>query len=254
VAALVLFGCAEPGGPTAADFSAVAIVDLATAGRDGAASDLAIGDGPIVPCTLGTPDHCGTCATVCPPGADDVGTKRTCSLPTAFGTCDISCKGEYYDVNGDLADGCEALDEPLQDTTLTAVVVSLPTSQNIVAKVYGDNRTHDTAPTMRPTGREDWYKVNVTGTGDAASGPTACLGITNFPGDNMFEVCLSTKGAASFLQPNCKTATGMMNDMASTSQCVSFANSASEAGTYYVRVRKLSGSWTALSYALFLKH
>jgi hypothetical protein len=223
--------------------------DLAHAG------DLSQGDGSST-CTLGTPDHCGTCGTVCPPGMDSAGTQRTCSNML----CDFICKGEYYDVDGKTANGCEAQDLPLQDSSITAVNVNLPNAfntdlgvtgnpANIVSQVYGDSRTHDAAPTSRLTGREDWYKLMVTGGGSGSNGVTACLGITNFPSDDIFEVCLSESGSATFTNTDCKQAMGMM-----PSVCVAKAMAADESGTYYARVRKISGTWTSNQYALFLEH
>ncbi len=189
---------------------------------------------------------------------DTDGTERTCSLPTAFGVCDFQCKGEFYDVDGKTTNGCEAEDLPIQDTTLTAVAVALPNAfntdlgvtgnpSNIVSQVYGDNRVHTAAPTARPNGREDWYQLTVTGGGSANNGVTACLGITNFPADNMFEVCLSA--SAIFQNADCLPVMG-----AAPSVCKALAQAADESGTYYARVRRLSGTWSALQYALFLEH
>jgi hypothetical protein len=257
--ALCLAACAAPEGRSAQDLSSTTSGgggDLSSAQTDLAThTDLARGDGPSS-CTLGTPDHCGTCGTVCPPGMDSTGTQRTCSNSV----CDFICKGEYYDVDGQAANGCEAQDLPLQDSSITAVAVNLPNAfntdlgvtgnpANIVSQVYGDSRTHDVAPTSRLTGREDWYKLTVTGGGSGSNGVTACLGITNFPSDDIFEVCLSESGSATFINTDCKQVMGMMS-----SQCVAKAMAADESGTYYARVRKISGSWTTNQYALFLEH
>ena len=223
--------------------------------------DLAGSDG-TGSCTLGDPDHCGTCTTVCPPGMDTAGTERTCSAATAFGTCDIVCKGEYYDVDGQVSNGCEAQDLPIQDSAITAVGLTLPDGAlgtagtdntnpiNLVGQVYGDSRTHDAAPATRPNGREDWYKLTVSGAGDTGQALTSCLGITNFPTDNTFEVCLSLNGSASFLTTGCKQVMG-----GASSVCVGPSANADDTGTYYVRVRRLSGtSWTTNGYALYIAH
>jgi hypothetical protein len=121
------------------------------------------------PCALGTPDHCGTCGTRCPPGADNAGTQRSCSLATAFGICDYVCLGEYYDVDGKASNGCEAYDGPPQDSALTAVEIMLPDAYtpnqdlgtmtnpaNFGAHTYGDARVHAASPTTRPNGRDHW--------------------------------------------------------------------------------------------------
>jgi hypothetical protein len=262
--ALLLVSCASPNAPAdPPDLAMLLLADLAGSGRDGmqqAMPDLSTGDGPVGPCTLGDADHCGTCSTVCPPGMDTAGTKRTCSMPTAFGTCGYICRGEFYELDGMSSNGCEAEDLPIQDTTTTAVTVNLPNGHmvtgnpsNLTSQIYGDDLEHETSPVMRTNGREDWFKLMITGQGATDRGPTACLGITSFPADNVFEVCLSAKGAASFLPAGCKT----MVKPASTSaeRCVQQPDGgAGETGTYYARVRRVSGTWSANDYALFLEH
>ena len=208
---------------------------------------------------LGGPDHCGSCGTVCPPGHDDKGTQRTCSTMGLDATCDIACKGEYYDVNGSVDDGCEAIDPIIQDSAMNALAVTLPdvmqdpmeksNPMNILGKLYGDIRLHDAPPTMRPLGREDWYAVTAIGAGTLNVTMNACLGITSFPQDNMFEVCLSDIGQTTFNANSCKIAVGMGNSV-----CV-FPPAKTDAGSpYYVRVRKLSGTNTSAGYALYLQH
>jgi hypothetical protein len=248
-----LAACASPNSTVEADLAGnndmamQVIPDLARAA-----------DGPNL-CNLGDPDHCGTCTTVCPPGQDDGGTLRTCSAATAFGKCDYQCRGEYYDIDGKIANGCEAQDLPIQDSPATAVVKNLADGAlipspspdgtnpiNFTGQVFGDVKDHETPPTQRPNGREDWYKVMATGNGDGAKNIEACLGITNFPTDNMFEICLST--SATFTSINCKTVTG-----GGASMCV--APAIDGTATYYVRVRRLSGAtYTSNQYALYIDH
>ncbi len=209
-------------------------------------------------CTLGTADHCGTCTTVCPPGRDDGGTLRSCTLPTAFGVCAIVCRGLFYDVNGQIIDGCEAEDTPLQDSVANALAITLPdivndpmmltNPRNVVASLYSDGRNHETAPTQRPTGTDDYYLITAVGAGDTTKSMTACLGITNFPTDNNFEVCLSNKGVSTFAAGGCTNVPG-----GGASKCV-VSPTPSDTGTYYVRVKKLAGAHTANKYALFLQH
>jgi hypothetical protein len=260
-----MVSCASPIAQTEADLSVVIVPDLSA--RDGMQQqtlpDLTMGDGPVGPCTLGDPDHCGTCSTVCPPGMDTAGTQRTCSGATAFATCSYLCKGEFYELDGMSSNGCEAEDLPIQDTTTTAVVVNLPNAynadlgvtgnpSNVTSQIYGDDLQHEMAPTMRTNGREDWFKLMVTGGGSSNRGVTACLGITSFPADDVFEVCLSAKGAVSFLPAGCKSAVTAASS--STDRCVQQAMAADETGVYYARVRRVSGTWTANEYALFLEH
>jgi hypothetical protein len=209
-------------------------------------------------CTLGTPDRCGTCTTVCPPGKDDGGTLRSCSAATAFGMCGIACRGEWYDVNGMIIDGCELEDAPLQDSFASAQAITLAdvvndpqmltNPRNLAAALYSDSRTHEQAPIQRPTGRDDYYNITAVGVGDNTKSMTACLGITNFPTDNHFEVCLSNKGVQSFGATGCTICDG-----GGVSKCVT-SPTPSDTGTYYVRIKKMSGSHSSNKYALFLQH
>lgn len=248
--ALVLAGCAavDPGDPSAFDFAVVDLVggpsDLTTP------SDLA--------CGLGTPDHCGSCATSCP-GVDDATTTRTCSAPTALGACSILCKAESYDVDGNAQNGCE-LDDPAHATAATAVAVTLPnvavssgTCNNgnngcTVSRAIGsDLRKHDVAPVDRPDGREDWFVINVVGAGGPST-TKACLSIGNatWPTDNQYEVCISANGT---MTPTiCATAIAR-----GASMCVQPSGNP-DAGTYYIKVRKKQGTPTSLGYALYLEH
>src|SRR5262245_21867706 len=102
-------------------------------------------------CTLGTPDHCGKCTTSCP-GANDARTQPTGANATPSGTCDITCKGEFYDLDGNAANGCEAEDPKVQDTEATALPVALPDANptTIQGLMYGDTREHDVPPVSRP--------------------------------------------------------------------------------------------------------
>jgi hypothetical protein len=249
---LLLVGCASPGATGSPDLSqardlAMTVLADLSSSTDGAGS-----------CTLGDPDHCGTCNTVCPPGMDDNATKRTCS----GATCGYICRGEFYDVDGKAANGCEAQDLPIQNTASTAVTVLLPdmplqaspgpnlNPTNAVSQIYGDMAEHEDVPTSRPDGREDWFKVVVTGAGASDRGVDACLGITSFPADNTFEVCLSANGLSSFLPAGCKQAVGM-----GASVCVQQPMAADESGIYFARVRRVSGAtYSANKYALYLDH
>jgi len=216
---------------------------------------------PDASCTLGDPDHCGSCTTVCPPGTDSQGTQRTCSDATASATCDITCTGEFYDLDGKTSTGCEAQDLPVQDTTTTAVVVTLGdafssdlgvTSNPVTveSQIYGDSRAHDSAPTSRPNGRPDWYKLLVMGNGDGKHTVGACLDIHGFPSDDIFELCISDKGTSTFSATyGCQTL-----NPTTAYNCVQLPVDSSEAGTYYVRVQRISGTWTAMHYSLWMAH
>jgi hypothetical protein len=212
-------------------------------------------DAEEMTCMPGTPDHCTMCGAACP-GVDNAGTLRTCTNST----CSFSCKGEYYDLNGDMMDGCEAEDLPIQDSSLLAVSIVLPDVNNggtgampcndatnpctKTARIYSDTRKHENAPTNRPLGREDWFKVTANGAG-SPNNVGACLGITNFPTDNQYEICISNSGSSN--PTTCMTAQG-----GGTSACVS--PPATSTGVFYLKVRKIAGMNTSNDYALYLVH
>lgn len=214
---------------------------------------------PDLSCPLGTPDHCGDCATVCAPGMDNAGTARSCSGPGPDGKCDFVCKGEYYDINGKEADGCEAADVPVQDTAQNAVALVLPDTVdpnfksnplNFLGRVYSDRRGHAEAPLARENGREDWFAIDAVGKGDPNSTMEACLSIVSLPADNRFEVCISDVARTTFDPGSCATAAGMAN----MSACVKPPAKSDAGNPYYVRVRKTMGTPSINGYALFLKH
>ena len=168
-------------------------------------------------------------------------------------------KGEYYDENGATDDGCEALDLPVQDDSTSAVAITLPdvaqdpmaksNPDNVLGYIYGDNRVHDMAPSMRPLGRDDWYAVTAIGMGTPNVTMKACLGIADFPQDNVFQVCISDIGQTNFDPNSCKAAIG-----GGPSVCVQPPTLTDAGGPYYVRVHKMSGTNTRFGYALFLQH
>jgi hypothetical protein len=225
-------------------------------GKDGAPkSDSGGGGDGSSACTLGTTTDCGSCGTAC--GTSDKASLYACSDATAAGTCTLTCRAEYYDLDGKIDDGCEAEDAVVQDSATNAVGITLPDANdstfktnplNVLGYVYGDGRPHEDAPTSRPLGREDWYKVTAVGAGVPSTGMGACLGISDFPTDDTFEVCITDLGGSTFPSANCKAVKG-----GAQSSCVA-PSGGSDAGDYYVRVRKTDGSNTPNGYALFLQH
>ncbi len=203
-----------------------------------------------VACSLGTVDHCGTCATVCP-GFEDAGTFRTCSDSTSAATCGITCTGEFYDLDALSQNGCEAEDPIVHDSaddpvaqTATVAGITVPAPYWFM---YGDDRPHAVAPVARKLGREDWYAVNHP---DGAL--KVCLSIIDFPPDDQFEACVSNAGNKNIPTTGgnpCTTALGGVT----SSNCVTPLDKGNQAGVYYVRVRKKSGSNTPNGYALFLQ-
>ncbi|MEO8876210.1 MAG: hypothetical protein ABI461_11530 [Polyangiaceae bacterium] len=242
-AALAYGACATsttPGSPSGVDEDAgdIPVYDAGgqPTGNDG---------GTSTACTLGTADHCGTCATACP-SIDNAGTKRVCSDGTSTATCDIVCLGELYDMNGTTDDGCEAEDPVVHDSAEAGVAEVATTAGFTVGApdwfVYGDTRKHDVAPVDRPLGREDWYTLS-----NPHGRLKVCLTIANFPADNQFEVCVTNLGNKNIEVSQCKTIT----PTSGSNDCVQPA--ASTNGTYWARVRKLAGSNSLNGYALFVQ-
>lgn len=200
-------------------------------------------------CTLGTADHCGSCETVCP-GDVDGGTTRVCSDTSTTATCDIVCSGEFYDVNGDINDGCEGEDPIVHDSPDAAVPESATTAGITVGApdwyAYGDARQHDVAPTARPNGRVDWYAV----TNPDAASVKACLTISNFPTDDQFQVCITNNNIKNIDPAACKTIT---SSTSGANACVTPSQTVVKNGTYYVQVQKMSGTNTLNGYALFVQ-
>ena len=76
-------------------------------------TDDAIAPDTAPPCTVGTPDNCKQCGDKCPGPVGTQHTQRVCLSPD----CSIQCLGEHYDVNGQVVDGCEAMDDlPIHDS------------------------------------------------------------------------------------------------------------------------------------------
>jgi hypothetical protein len=206
-------------------------------------------------CVLGTPADCSACGSACPVVGSPAGNAATCS----FSVCGTECSGDYYDMDGDLTNGCEAQDLPRQDTAALAVPITLPNTTGgnaacngttnpctVTGQIFSDTSVHDTAPAMRIDGLPDWYVVTATGAG--AAGPmTACLNIGNYPANCNYMVCISAAGSMSPL--TCGQATGS----GGASACV-IPPGNPDAGTFYISVQKLAGTPTQLGYALYLAH
>jgi hypothetical protein len=199
-------------------------------------------------CTLGTSDDCGACGKRCA-GTNTAQTAITCSDATAAGVCGVTCKGDSYDVDGDPANGCEALDGPDQSSAERAVPVELPTAAHVDIndQILVDERPHAAAPATREEGLPDWWKVTATGGGNPDKKMHACLFIGTLPADSVYQVCISQKGSN---DPTvCRDITP--TTPAGVTRCV-FAND--DAGTFYVRVARKAGTPTVNKFALYLEH
>jgi len=113
-------------------------------------------------CAIGTPDHCSKCGHKCP-GKDDAATRRRCDK----GTCSIACKGDYYDVNGSVSDGCEYKD-PFPDINSQNSAKNLGSANDChtvgigtIASLPSDERYHDKPPHGRKLSEPKWFKLNI---------------------------------------------------------------------------------------------
>jgi len=193
-------------------------------------------------CALGTPNNCGKCGNKCP-GPDDKATRRVC---LAGGKCGINCKGDYYDVNGKVSDGCEILDTFAGfnsqgnakhlanmddcDSVAMSTVLSLPS----------DNRTHDKAPAKRELSAPKWFKVFVTDRLGCAMDFTITLDVYSLPMGANYEIkplFVCKKGGT--VQLAAKTGPGASVITATPSPACS---SSDDSGTMYVKVSKKGGT------------
>jgi hypothetical protein len=82
-------------------------------GADGPLADARLGDAGCASIT--TPENCGSCGHACP-GLGQPAAEVGC----ASSACTFACKGEFYDVNNNAADGCEVADSPMGNHTPNA--------------------------------------------------------------------------------------------------------------------------------------
>jgi hypothetical protein len=168
----------------------------------------------------------------------------------------LTCPDDAYDLDANEANGCEAHDAR-SDTPGTAVEVELAQGTASVTQegqVYSDSRPHAAAPESRTNGLPDWYKL--VAKGDGGKTLSACLSITNFPADNLYEICIGKENQADFetQAPTCKMVSPT-TDPKGNDRCVSPSGSAPpEQGTYYIRISKQSGANTPNKYGLYVQH
>ncbi|MCB9557045.1 MAG: hypothetical protein H6707_13135 [Deltaproteobacteria bacterium] len=210
---------------------------------DAAAADLAV-DSMTCP-LIGTADDCSACGDRCP-GLDNAGTARVCNA----GQCEIQCKGEYYDVNGQVSDGCEYQDKAIHSSEQLALDVgtyndSASQFRRDGFRLASDDRLHLVAPTDRSNGRPSYFKMGIKDTTFGTLNGWARLDLSNMPAGASYElwgvyVCSNGKKLAS----ETKTANGGQKITVNPpDDCGSFAL-ANDDGTLLVRVRKLSGPHT----------
>jgi hypothetical protein len=211
-------------------------------GRDGAS------------CTLGTVDNCASCGDVCPPGKDSPATVRVC----LSGKCDIQCNAESYDVNGAVADGCEAADDlPIHDTIADAKslgkVSDCDDSPVTTAAVMpSDDRLHLVAPTARPGGRPDWYKLHIDDNAFCIVEAEVKVSLKSLPQSAFYRVAaywVCDSGAE--LAADSKTGNGGAELLLDpTTTCTTVGD---DSGTLYIKVAQESGGHSAASYTVEVK-
>jgi hypothetical protein len=208
--------------------------------------------GDLVGCQVGTPDHCKSCGNKCP-GVDNEGTARACTA----GSCSIVCKGEYYDVNGSVDDGCEFQDDlPLHELVQNAM--KLPSVedcednlQQALATIPSDNREHQDLPESRANGRIDWFQLSITDKAFCEVQAETTIDCSGLPKESIFEVtvyylCDSGKQLG---EQTAKVNGGSSITLQPNTGCTLFSAS-SDSGTVFVKVEKLSGPHSAKGYWL----
>jgi hypothetical protein len=237
--------------------------DLSSADRgalDGAPSldrtpDLT-GDGRLpdsAGCALGTPDHCGACGKACPPGHDPKGAIRVC----LSGGCEIQCLDELYDVDGQVASGCEVEDDlPIHDLAQTARDLGAVSDCGNAVSAQGllpsDGRVHLKSPNDRANGRADWFKLQIADNGGCVVNASIAVSLAALPSG------VSVRGTAYWRCDDGKV-------LASVSQVGGGGGSLSlepgtactwlgdDSGTLFLELRKESGPHTAQGYTLTIE-
>jgi hypothetical protein len=117
------------------------------------------------PCTTGTANACSSCTDVCP-GKDDQATIRSCENKT----CGIKCRGDYYDVNENSTDGCEAKDDVNANHSESqaldlGMIDDCNAGKTVTGRLPSDNRAHEGDSSERKNGLPDYYKLVIDDTG-----------------------------------------------------------------------------------------
>lgn len=200
-------------------------------------------------CTLGTADNCASCGDVCPPGKDSPSTARVC----LSSTCDIQCKDESYDVNGNAADGCEAADDlPIHDSAAAAKDLGQATDCGNALTTSGvlpsDDRKHLVAPTDRPAGRADWYKLHIDD-GWCVVEAAVKISLKSLPAAGLYRaaaywVCDGGAQLATDSQTGPGGGELLLNPAVN---CTTMGN---DSGTLYIKIGQDSGAHSAASYTI----
>ena len=205
------------------------------------------------PCALGTVDNCSKCGDVCP-GKKAKFTLRICQS----GICQIQCHGEHYDVDGQLKNGCEFSDDtPIHENFSAAKsmgnVDDCAKTKTATAVLPSDTRKHTTAPTDRPNGREDWFKLHITDKAFCLTEAHVDVKLTGLPASAAFQIeayYLCDGGKQTKTKTVTKTGYGGTSLKLLPSTACTTGGLGDNSGTVYVRVLKTSGPHSSGKYTV----
>lgn len=125
--------------------------------------------GPPDACITGVPESCESCGVACP----GLGISSA-NVDCVTMMCELSCKGERYDVDGNPGNGCERTDSPLNNHVVANAISqgSKPcgdgdSAMTMTGTILSDQRVHEN-PTVAGFGMStgsarDYFKVFATG-------------------------------------------------------------------------------------------
>ncbi len=162
---VVVYALACGGGPEAPDGGLHG--DGFTGGMDASGMP----DGGTSCGSVTTADHCGACDNACPGLGRDTG-DAVCADPGSK-RCDLTCRGENYDVDRDPGNGCEQLHTGPGHTRSTATdrgsksCSDLTSKDAVTASLFSDSRLHTNPSVEDFSGTlgtaPDYFKVQATG-------------------------------------------------------------------------------------------
>lgn len=206
---------------------------------------------PDASCTLGTVANCAKCGDVCP-GKDAKFTTRLCQQ----GACTIQCEGEYYDVNGLLKDGCEVSDDAPVHANVYASknmgkVKDCDTTKITSAVMPSDSRDHTSAPTSRPNGREDWFRMHITDTAFCQTEARVDIKLSGLPAAAQFKAEVYFKcDNGKQLKTQSKSGYGANTLTLIPSTECTLGSLGIDSGWVYIRVLKVAGPHSSGKYSL----
>jgi len=204
-------------------------------------------------CEVGTLDNCAHCGDRCP-GADTPTTARICRTG---GICDIECKDEYYDVNGDAQDGCELADDlPIHDgpnaTKNLGSVEDCDNAQTAAARIPSDDRNHQKAPTERKLGRADWFSLHIADKSFCIMEVDVTFNLAKLPSAATFRLTVN------YLCDNHANTTpvtrtvkgGTSTTLSADTGCTSMSD---DSGKVQIGIERLSGPHSQASYSISIQ-